>query len=177
MNMPTIHRTITLTAVLTAAAAMPAAAQPAGAETTILASSGVSSFDLSGTGATPAFTVRASRDIGDGPFAIEGGLLVSRPEQQFGDSTLIVPEAQLQYRWHLGRRFVPYVGAGVGAARVSSRFRNTDWDPTISFGGGTRVRLDERVGVFGELRIRGVEWKFTGTTTDVMGGVVWRLGR
>lgn len=62
---------------------------------------------------------------------------------------------QLQYHWTLDR-FSPYVGAGIGAARVSSDIR-TDWDPAISFGGGTRIRVNDRFGVFGEFRLRGIE--------------------
>jgi len=153
----------------------PTFAQSAEPATSLLAGAGAVNFDLSGTGTTPAFSVRVSQPLGAN-LVVEGSLLVAKPEQQFGDSTLIVTEAQLQYHWRLDR-FSPYVGAGIGAARVSSDFANTDWDPTISFAGGSRVHLTERIGLFGEFRLRGVEWDFVGTTTDVIGGIVVRLGR
>jgi hypothetical protein len=49
--------------------------------------------------------------------------------------------------------------------------------PTLSFAGGSRIQLTERLGLFGEFRVRGVEWDFVGTTTDVIGGIVLRLGQ
>jgi hypothetical protein len=77
--------------------ATPAVAQTAGPRTALLASSGASSFDLSGTGMTPGFALRASGALGAN-LVFEGGLLLARPEQQFGDSTLMmIPEAQLQH--------------------------------------------------------------------------------
>lgn len=103
-------------------------------------------------------------------------MLVAKPDQQFGPSTLIAPDAQLQYHFRAGR-FTPYLGAGVGFIRESADVIETDWTQTVSFSGGSRVSLNDRVGLFGELRIRGVEWDFTGSTTDIMGGVVVRLGR
>jgi hypothetical protein len=41
--------------------------------------------------------------------------------------------------------------------------------------GGTGVRLTDRVGVNGEFRLRGHEWRFTGTTSELSVGLVWRL--
>src|SRR5688500_721655 len=159
---------------ITATGVTPAFAQSE-RETSILAGAGVINFDLSGTGTTPAFTARVSRELGAN-FVLEGSVLFAKPEQQFGPSTLIVPEVQLQYHWPLGR-FTPYLGAGVGVARESGDAIETDWSPTIAFAGGSRVELNDRVGLFGEFRIRGVEWRFVGSTTDVLGGVVVRLGR
>jgi outer membrane protein W len=144
-------------------------------ETSLLLGGGAMNYDLSGTGTTPAFTARVSHGLGAN-FVLEGGVLVAKPDQQFGPSTLIAPEAQLQYHFRAGR-FTPYLGAGLGFIRESADVIETDWTQTVSFAGGSRVSLNERVGLFGELRIRGVEWDFTGTTTDIVGGVVVRLGR
>lgn len=129
-------------------------------------------FDLSGTGNAPGFAVRASRDLTPNVRLQFGGMF-AKPEQQFGPSNLFVPEAQLQYRWNVGR-FTPYAGAGFGASRVSSDF-HTDWDPVVSFSGGTAVWLSDRVGVTGEFRLRGHEWDFAGTTTELTAGITWRL--
>lgn len=149
-------------------------------DTSLLVGGGVMNFDLSGTGTTPAFSARISRELGANVVA-EFLLLVARPEQQFGRTTIVAPDVQLQYHLPLGR-FTPYLGAGVGAMRESAvdvgdiRIES-EWSATISFAGGARASLTDRVGLFGELRIRGVEWDFTGSTADVIGGVAVRLGR
>lgn len=144
-------------------------------ETSLIAGGGFINYDLSGTGNAAAFTARVSRDLTSN-VVLEGSVLVAKPDQQFGPSTLVVPEAQLQYHFRAGR-FRPYLGAGIGAARESSDFIDTDWTPTISFAGGTRVALSDRAGLVGEFRLRGFEFDFVGTTADIMGGVVIRLGR
>jgi hypothetical protein len=66
------------------------------------------------------------------------------------------------------------VGGGAGTALVKSSF-HTDWDPTLSVASGTGVRLTDRLGVTGEFRLRMHEWRFTGTTTELSAGLVWRL--
>jgi len=88
----------------------------------------------------------------------------------------LAPEAQLQFHLPVGR-FTPYVGAGIGVVRESSAAIETEWTPTVLFAGGTRVAVNDRVGVFGELRIRGVEWDFVGTMADVVFGAAIRIGR
>src|SRR5687767_522851 len=75
-------------------------------------------YDLSGVGTTSGFAVSTRKD-----FTPHVGLelrgLFARPCQQFqscedvGPATLFVPEAQLQYRWSVGR-LEPFVGAGLG---------------------------------------------------------------
>ena len=168
----TIIRTLSFASALLIAGSVSAYAQN---ETSLLVGGGAMNFDLSGTGTTPAFTARVSRELGAN-FVVEGSVVFAKPEQQFGSSTVIGPEVQLQYHLPIGR-FTPYLGAGIGTFRESGDAIETDWTPTISFAGGTRVSLNDRVGLFGELRIRGVEWDFVGTTADIMGGVVVRLGR
>jgi outer membrane protein W len=170
-----IIRTLSLALLIIGAGAVPGFAQ-AERETSLLLGGGVMNFDLSGTGTTAAFTARVSREIGAN-FVFEGGVLFARPEQQFGDSTLVVPEVQLQYHFRAGR-FTPYLGAGVGIAFVRDDVILTDSRrSTVAFAGGTRVSLNDRAGLFGEFRVRGFDWDFVGTSTDVVGGVVVRLGR
>ena len=129
-------------------------------------------YDLSGTGSAPGLAVRTTRDLTSN-VSLEFGGVFARPSQQFGPSTLFMPEAQIRYRWNVGR-IVPYVGGGVGTSLVKSSF-HTDWDPTLSVAGGTGVRLTDRLGVTGEFRLRGHEWGFTGTTTELSAGLTWRL--
>jgi opacity protein-like surface antigen len=168
----TIVRTLSLVLLITTATSGVAFAQ---ARTTLSLGAGVTNFDLSGTGTTPVFTARVSRGL-PAKFVIEGGLVFAKPEQQFGASTLIAPEAQLQFHLPVGR-FTPYLGAGIGLVRESSDVIETDWTPTVSFAGGARVGINDRVGLFGELRIRGYEWNFVGTMADVVFGAAIRLGR
>ena len=74
-------------------------------------------------GSAAALAVRTTRTLTSN-VRVEFGALFAKPEQQFGPSTLFVPEAQLQYRWNLGR-VSPYVGGGIGAALVRSDVATT----------------------------------------------------
>lgn len=172
-----ILRSLSIAIVLLAAGPVSAYAQH---DTSLLIGGGAMNFDLSGTGTAPAFTARISRELGAN-VVVEGGFLVARPDQQLGNPTIVAPEVQLQYHFPLGR-FTPYLGAGVGAMRESAIELGdiaigSEWSPTIAFAGGTRVSVNDRLGLFGELRVRGVEWNFAGSTADITGGVAVRLGR
>jgi hypothetical protein len=129
-------------------------------------------YDLSGVGSAAGLAVRASRTLSPA-VSVEFGGLYAKPDQQFGPSTVFIPEAQLRYNWHAGR-LSPFVGGGVGAALVTSSFHR-DWDPTLSVAGGTGVRLTERLGLTGEFRLRGHEWNATGTTTELSIGIAWLI--
>ena len=129
-------------------------------------------YDLSGTGNTPGVAVRATRALTPN-LSFEFGGMFARPEQQFGPSTLFMPEAHLRYTWSLGR-VSPYVGGGLGAAMVKSDF-HTDWDPTYAFASGATAWLTNRMGLTGEFRLRLHEWQSAGTTSELSGGVTWRL--
>jgi len=129
-------------------------------------------YDLSGVGNAPGLAVRAGHDLSP-HVVLEVRGLFAQPQQQFGASTLVVPEAQLQYRWNVAR-LSPFVGAGGGAAMVKSSF-DTEWDPTFSFSAGTGIRLTEQLGLLGEVRLRGVEWGFTGTIAEWAMGLSYRL--
>ncbi len=128
-------------------------------------------YDLVGVGNAPGFAVRAARDLST-HIVLETRGLVAWPEQRSGRSTLFVPEAQIQYRWNIAR-FSPYVGAGGGLAMVRSHIR-TNWDSTLSVAGGTGIRLTDRVGVMGELRLRGID-SFAASTAEWSVGMTWRL--
>lgn len=129
-------------------------------------------YDLSRVGAAPGIAVRTTRAFTPG-LALELGGMYAKLDQQFESSTLFMPEAQLQYHWRLGR-FSPYVGGGIGAAMHKWLFF-TDWDPTLSAAVGTGVRLTDRLGLTGELRLRGHQFDFAGSTADLSVGLAWRL--
>lgn len=129
-------------------------------------------FDLSGTGQTAGVAVRATRDVTP-HITFEARGLFAKPEQQFGTSTIVVPEAYLLYRWPIAR-WTPFIGAGTGAAAIRSDL-GTDWDATLSVAGGTGFRLTERLGLLGEMRVRGVEWRFVGSIAEWALGLTWRI--
>ena len=129
-------------------------------------------YDLSGTGSAAGLAGRASRYLTP-HVVLEARGLFARPEQQSGPATLVAPELQIQYRWNIGR-FSPYVGGGVGFAAIKNDFR-TDWDATSSVAGGTAFRLTDRVDLIGELRIRGFEWDYVGSTGEFSIGLGWRF--
>jgi hypothetical protein len=129
-------------------------------------------YDLSGTGNAPGFAIRTTRDLSPN-VALEFGGVFAKLEQPLGTSPLFMPEAHIRYRWNLGR-FSPYMSGGMGASLVTSPF-HSDWDPTLSIAGGTGVRLTDRLAVVGELRIRGHQFNFAGSTADISAGLAWRL--
>lgn len=129
-------------------------------------------YDLSGTGNTPGLAIRSTKNLSPS-VSLEFGGVYARPRQQFGSSSLFMPEAQLRHRWNAGRVF-PYVGAGLGAALVRSDF-HTDWDPTLSVSAGTAVQVNESLALTGEFRLRGHEWRFVGVTSEISAGLAWRF--
>ena len=84
-----------------------------------------------------------------------------------------MPEVLLHYTWNAGR-VSPYAGGGIGTALRTAGFFS-DWDPTLSVAGGAAVKLTDRLSLTGELRLRGHEWRFAGTTTELGAGLAWRL--
>jgi hypothetical protein len=134
---------------------------------------GAFNFDLSGTGTTPSLAVTADWAVTD-HLLIEGGSVFAWPDQRIGRTTYIIPEAQLQYRWQLGR-FMPFVGGGAGAA-LDFRDRligGTQTDLALSTGGGLRARLTESLGIRGEFRLRGLGRDFSGSASELRAGVFW----
>jgi hypothetical protein len=161
----------TIVILLSAAAASPALAQDKSRGDIAVSAVGME-YDLSGVGTAPGLAIRATRDLTP-HVVLEFRGLFAKPEQQFGPSTLFVPEAQIQYRWNIAR-LSPFVGVGGGAALVTSALAS-DWDPTISFSGGTGVRLTDQLGLLGEVRLRGVKYRFTGSIAEWGLGLAWRL--
>jgi hypothetical protein len=107
---------------------------------------------------------------------IEAGATWFSADQQFGDTTtVLLPEVQGQIQYPA--RLSPYVGLGLG---LSVDFREeedlgTQVDPTFSVALGVRLDVNESVGLRAEVRVRGHEPDFTGTTGDWIGGVSWRF--
>lgn len=148
-------------------------------------STGRMDFDLNGTGHTHGVAVRAKRHFSP-HLALEVGGVFARycgyrsvsggeclPSQQEGTTSLFMPEAQLQYRWNMGR-VSPYVGGGMGLSRRGG-LNTSRWDPTFSAAVGSAVYLTDRLGITGEFRLRGHETRFTGTTNEISAGLVWRF--
>jgi hypothetical protein len=156
-----------------------AAAQTVEPSRALSISAGASQFDLSGTGTAPMGAIRA--DLPLARFAlVEVGLGVARPEQQFDRrTTLVIPEAQVQFQLPIGP-VLPYLGVGTGLAMD---FRpdevggtQTDW--TASAAGGLRWWITPRAGVRAELRVRGIDYNgdgFTGSAAEWTGGLMWRF--
>src|SRR5258708_38725872 len=111
-----LHRLAILIAAAVIAAPSPAWSQKQddASRTAVSLSGGISQFDLSGAGTAPLGAVRIERPL-ERWLVAEGGILVTRPRQQFGEiTTFIVPEFQLQLQ--TPKRVAPYVGAGFGRA-------------------------------------------------------------
>jgi hypothetical protein len=155
--------------VISAAAASPALAQH---RSDIAVSAIGMEYDLSGVGTAAGLAVRTTHELTP-HVVLEFRGMFAKPDQQFGPSTLFVPEAQIQYRWNVAR-LSPFVGVGGGAALVTSALAS-DWDPTISFSGGTGVRVTDQLGLIGEVRLRGVKYRFTGSIAEWGVGLAWRL--
>jgi opacity protein-like surface antigen len=107
---------------------------------------------------------------------VEIGASFAKPDQQFGPSTLIAPDVHLQYHWQIGR-VRPYAGGGVGFAHVRANLAAHATDFTWSGAGGVRIDVTDRFAALGELRVRGIEVDFAGSTAEWLGGLTWRLGR
>ena len=135
---------------------------------------GITDFDLSGTGTAWVGAVRATRAL-TGHVAVEIGASIARPEQDFGDSTLLAPDAHLQYHWRLGR-VRPFAGGGIGFAHVRANLVSNDTDFTWSAAGGARIDVTRRVAILAEMRVRGFEVDFVGSSAEWLAGVTWRLG-
>jgi hypothetical protein len=136
---------------------------------------GGTQWDLSGTG--DSFTMGARADVALNRIVLfEGGFSWFAADQQFGDTTTVfLPEVQGQVEYPA--RLAPYVGLGVGLA-VDFRDEldgGTQTDPTFVGALGVRFDVNDALGLRAELRVRGHEPDFAGTTADWVGGVSWRF--
>jgi hypothetical protein len=165
-----------LTLLLSLATAVAAHAQEPIHRTAVSLSYGVSQFDLSGTGDARMIALRVERMFSRRGI-LEGGVVVARPGQQFGDTTtLVIPEVQAQFQLAIGR-VAPYLGAGMGWA---FDFRDEDDggtqnEVTMSVAAGIRGWFTERFGARAELRVRGFGSRFTGSAAEWTGGLALRF--
>ena len=139
---------------------------------------GVASYDLSGTGTTAIYGLRVGSPIRP-HLSWELGLSYLHPAQQGGDTThVFLPELQLQLEgtWGAVR---PYLGLGAGVAIDApgedddplgfERETRTSFAP--SGAGGIRVDVAESVALQVEGRLHGIEADFTGTISELVGGI------
>ena len=133
-------------------------------------SAGVSQFDLAGTGNAPVVALRGELPLLPA-LLVEGGVAVARPNQQFaGRSTLVIPEVGMQVQYPA--RVAPYVGVGVGSAIDWRRSADGGIESGVTASGaaGVRAWATQRVGLRGELRVRGIGRGFPSSTAE------WTLG-
>jgi hypothetical protein len=152
-----------------------AAAQSVAPAPTFSVHAGAFQYDLSGVGTTPMVAVRADFPLGRIAL-VEGSVGGARPDQQFGErTTLMIPEAQLQFQLPLGR-VLPYIGAGGGAFLDFRSGENGGLVSAVtgSVAGGVRAWVTPRVGLRAELRVRGIGSRFTGAAAEWTGGLSWR---
>jgi len=152
---------------------------------------GAFQYDLSGTGTAPLVAGRVELPLSRF-FLVEGGLAVARPEQQFFDggtyqisgapigttTTYLIPELQLQVQAPLvAGRVAPYLGLGAGIAddRRPSRYGGSQSTMTVSGATGLRYWLSDRMGLRGELRVRGIGTSFAGAAAEYTLGTAWRF--
>jgi hypothetical protein len=164
---------IVVSIVVCGAGASTAAAQSRFAPEAVTISNSAFNYDLSGVGTTPSVSLTLDWPLTKN-VVLEGGAVFARPQQRFGRTTYIIPESQVQYRWHLGR-FSPFVGGGVGAALD---FRHellggTQAKLALSTGGGLRAKLSKALGIGGELRLRGIGRDFGGSVAEIRSGLFW----
>ena len=135
---------------------------------------GVAQFDLSGTGTTPVYSLRADQRHKSW-LVTELALGYLRPPMQSGArETLLIPEGQLQVQLPLNY-VMPYLGLGGGAvfARGAGESETT---VTGSVATGLRVDLPHApVSLQAELRVRGIGSSFSGSTAEWTCGLRWRL--
>ncbi|MBW3535369.1 MAG: porin family protein [Gemmatimonadetes bacterium] len=161
-------------AVALAALALPAAASAQHDRTHASLMAGITEFDLSGVGTTGIYALRAAMPWHEN-LLVEGSLSYARTGQQFGSTDLFLPEiqAQLQGTW---RRLSPYLGLGAGVAidRPSGPTDGpTDVDFAPAFSVGVRVGVARGVGVRIDGRLHGIEADFTGTVSELTGGLMF----
>jgi hypothetical protein len=136
---------------------------------------GISEFDFSGTGTTPALAVRASWDWRR-YFVVEVGTSIARIEEDFGTHTLVIPDVQLQAQLPAGN-WRPYagVGAGIAMGAPSGLMGAYRVDPALSTSAGVRVWFRRWLAARGELRVHGFGSRFQSAAAEWTGGLQWRF--
>ena len=136
---------------------------------------GVSQFDLSGTGSAPTFVARAGWDWRRN-LVLEVGASISRLDQDFATTTLLIPDAQIQAQAHVGN-WRPYFGLGGGIAIDARNEALGGWniEPAVSASAGARVWFRRWLAARGELRVHGIGSGFEGAAAEWTGGLQWRF--
>lgn len=133
---------------------------------------GTSQYDLRGVGGT--LLIGARYEVERGPWLVTE-LAFGRIDAaaDFGDrQKLTTIEGQLQAQLVFGP-LRPYVGAGLGIASLTDRAGGS---LTVSGAGGARLAIPRtRLDLRGELRLRGIERRFTGSAVEITGGVAYRF--
>ncbi len=165
--------TTTLLALAATLAAMTSPAQAQGRNQLSL-SGGPAPYDLSGTGtahgAMAGFSWRPLSRI----LVVEPGVsLLTEGIEGEPRSWWAFPEVSVQAEASLGRAR-PYLGAGTGAA-YETRAGLSWWEWTLHGAAGLRLDLNDRWGMRGELRLRGVD-PWGGSVAAFGLGVTRRLG-
>jgi hypothetical protein len=139
---------------------------------TVTAVGGVTQWDLSGTGSSLILGARLDRQLGVPWLLGEASLVTFRPQEQGGESTYLIPEAQVQLQ--VPRAIAPYLGAGIGTFTRVSGNRGRQSELTTSGAVGVRLwGLIPRAVVRGELRVRGIGERFTASAAEWTGGIGW----
>lgn len=141
----------------------------------LAASVGVFSYKLAESGVAPMVAVRASTPVST-VLVIEAGIAASRPDQVGNPAMFLAPEVQAQLALPF-EAFVPYMGLGFGAV---IDFGGPDAGGSqfdISFSGtlGMRAWVNERLGIQGEFRGRGIGYDFATSASEYSLGLAWRL--
>ena len=144
------------------------------AQHSLTVAAGAMDYDLSGTGRSWAGNARGARALTD-HLAAEVGVSFASTDFQAGPGTFAAADGHLQYHWRVGR-VRPFAGGGIGVSDVNVRGALNPPRFTWSTAGGARIDLTPRLSLLGELRLRGIEVDFGGSTAEYLGGVSWRLG-
>lgn len=167
------HRGRTLALLAAAAAALSTASPVAGQETMDALAGlvgGAFQYDLDGTGTVPFGGIRLTLPMHRWVL-LEPALTYAAYENDAGANIpLLIPEAQVQGRWTLGR-VDPFVGVGLGGV-FDLREDRGGKDlvvSTLSAAAGARARLGRGWSARAELRVRGVD-DFAGSAAE------WTLG-
>lgn len=157
-----------------AALALPSAAAAQHDRTHVSVMAGVAEYDLSGVNTSAIYALRAAMPWHPN-LLLEGSLSYVRTSQQFGESDLFLPELQAQLQGTWGR-FSPYLGLGAGVAidlPAEETGVRDDVEFASAFSVGVRVGVAEGVGLRVDGRVHGIEPDFTGTVSELTGGLTF----
>jgi hypothetical protein len=100
---------------------------------------GLMDFDLSGTGATTALSIRGAKALTP-RLSLQVGATLANPDQQFGPSFFAAAEAHFTYSWRFAR-WQPFVSGGGGLAYLRGGARLVETLLGVDGGVAGRHRL------------------------------------